>query len=522
MPVTIERIVALPDLRLDIVAGREGRDRQVRWVHVSEVVDPTPWLRGGELLLTTGMRVTDPEDFRPYVDRLADAGLAGIGFGVGMGYAAVPEPLIEQADLRGIAVLRIPVDAPYISISEAVSDMLSEERYHAISRAFEAQQALTRAALSGSTETLVREVGKQLGGWAIQADSTGAARAAWPAAAASRLPALLPDLIRVRESGGRSSSTILGPGESTVIHPLSVDGLPRGFLLAGTDRPLGTYERHVLSGAVALMTLEIERAQAVTSRLRRLQSDELAQVLRGGRLPLHWARQIRGWGLDPMDLRAFVILPPPAGRGAGAPTATARAAADRLHALLDGRRAPGVTTVLRHTGETQLVLVGGGGSGPAEAVDELMAELPGAHLGVGEAGAVEDVCRSYEAAARAASIGRIERRSVTRFEDLAAMQLLLRSEQPQTVATFVRRVLGPLAAEGADERHRTLRATLQTFLAHNGQWNVSAAALGVHRHTLRMRIDKIAELTGRDPNSSYARMELWLALLAEGAAPEPG
>ena len=49
----------LRELELEIVAGEAGLDRAVRWVHISELADPTPWLSGGELLLTTGLQLGD-------------------------------------------------------------------------------------------------------------------------------------------------------------------------------------------------------------------------------------------------------------------------------------------------------------------------------------------------------------------------------------------------------------------------------------------------------------------------------
>ena len=49
----------LRELELEIAAGEAGLDRAVRWVHISELADPTPWLSGGELLLTTGLQLGD-------------------------------------------------------------------------------------------------------------------------------------------------------------------------------------------------------------------------------------------------------------------------------------------------------------------------------------------------------------------------------------------------------------------------------------------------------------------------------
>ena len=71
----------LRELELEIAAGEAGLDRAVRWVHISELADPTPWLSGGELLLTTGLQLG--EDPAGYVGRLVQHGLTGLGFGVG-------------------------------------------------------------------------------------------------------------------------------------------------------------------------------------------------------------------------------------------------------------------------------------------------------------------------------------------------------------------------------------------------------------------------------------------------------
>jgi PucR family transcriptional regulator, purine catabolism regulatory protein len=59
-----------------------------------------------------------------------------------------------------------------------------------------------------------------------------------------------------------------------------------------------------------------------------------------------------------------------------------------------------------------------------------------------------------------------------------------------------------------------LAVSLQAFLQHNARWETAAAQLYVHRHTLRYRMRKVEELTGRDLTSSFDRMEFWLALRA--------
>ena len=55
MPVTLRALLSDPELQLTAHADEAALDRPVSWVHVSELVDPTPFLAGGELLLTTGL-----------------------------------------------------------------------------------------------------------------------------------------------------------------------------------------------------------------------------------------------------------------------------------------------------------------------------------------------------------------------------------------------------------------------------------------------------------------------------------
>src|ERR1017187_4514312 len=90
----------LNDLDVRLLAGEGAVDLPVRWVHISELLDPTPWLSGGELLLSTGMQLDSPEHQREFVARLADHQLAGLGFGTGFAHAQVPEALIEAAAER--------------------------------------------------------------------------------------------------------------------------------------------------------------------------------------------------------------------------------------------------------------------------------------------------------------------------------------------------------------------------------------------------------------------------------------
>ena len=123
---SVADIVAIDALQITVRGGASGCERPVRWVHISELDDPTPWLRGGELLLTTGLPLR--RDPAGYVGRLAEAGLTGLGLGLGFGFDEAPAAAVEAADARGFPLFEIPYDVPFIALTEAVFTRLSDAR----------------------------------------------------------------------------------------------------------------------------------------------------------------------------------------------------------------------------------------------------------------------------------------------------------------------------------------------------------------------------------------------------------
>ncbi|HCA88116.1 MAG TPA: hypothetical protein DEQ61_23215 [Streptomyces sp.] len=101
MTVTVATVLGHPGQHSNLLAGAENTGNPVRWVHVCELPDPTPFLMGGETLLSTGMRLPGRGRLlRTYVDRPADASGAGLGFGVGFSHEAVPEGLVVNTKTK--------------------------------------------------------------------------------------------------------------------------------------------------------------------------------------------------------------------------------------------------------------------------------------------------------------------------------------------------------------------------------------------------------------------------------------
>ncbi len=164
----------LRDLDVRLLAGERGLHLPVRWVHISELLDPTPWLSGGELLLTTGMQLDTPTQAREFAARLADHHLAGLGFGTGFKHAAVPESLLDVAAEREFPVFEVPYEVPFIAVTEAAFTQLVNEQYAVLRRALAAQERLERIVLSErGLDALVGALATLIGAAVIVFDARG-------------------------------------------------------------------------------------------------------------------------------------------------------------------------------------------------------------------------------------------------------------------------------------------------------------------------------------------------------------
>ena len=139
-------------------------------------------------------------------------------------------------------------------------------------------------------------------------------------------------------------------------------------------------------------------------------------------------------------------------------------------------------------------------SAPAEGV----AALPGA---LHEAQSAQRLA-TIRAAAAPAPVPAVY---VVTSDEVASHELLLASVPGSVLRSFRDRLLGPLLAY--DERHRAeLLPTLREFLACSGSWNACAARMYVHVNTVRYRIRRIEELTGRDLSCLDDQVDFFLAL----------
>ncbi len=132
MELTVEGLIA--ELGLQLASGQGSAGTHVRWVHITELIDPTPWLKGGELLLSTGIQLDGPKAQHELIERLVEHDIAGLGFGTGFAHKKLPVALVNAARKHDFPVFEVPYELPFIAITERVFAQLVEERYEMLQR----------------------------------------------------------------------------------------------------------------------------------------------------------------------------------------------------------------------------------------------------------------------------------------------------------------------------------------------------------------------------------------------------
>ena len=173
---TVREALALESLRsAKVVAGEDGLDRVVRWTHVVDLPDLAPWVRAGQLLLTTGLSWPKPDaDQRSQIRQLADKQLAAVTLAVPRYLERFPDAARDEADRRALPLIEIPFEVPFAQVTEEIQRAIIAEQYQILERSEQIHRDLTRAAASGKNlHDLAQTLGTLLGRSVTFEDATG-------------------------------------------------------------------------------------------------------------------------------------------------------------------------------------------------------------------------------------------------------------------------------------------------------------------------------------------------------------
>ena len=538
----VRELLDVPDLGLRLLTDVAGMERAIRHVFTTDLPDPSRYLTPGDLVLTGLIWCRAPGDADRFVSALVRGEAAALGAGEALG--KVPDEVIQACGRYGLPLLAVPAETSFALVTEEVGRRLSGDRATEMTRVLGRRRLLLSAVAEGAgLDAMFRLMSRELGAecWLL----TGLGRViggtgpSLPRPLALRLAC---EYLRADRMPAATEVSVpgAGPGKYSLF---GVGGEPRitsWFLAcAGREQDWPHELRESVAELAADVALEQARLNAARTGDRKLAEAIVTMLASGGGegvAPAEIASLMRAAGLPPDGRYLVAAVAAEADRVAGpnadrwrcdlARELVLPAAEDALVAPLGDEivvlvPAPDAASTDESQDDTapaahrfaatiraaqpvvesdrSRVRLTVGVSGPADSVTA----LPGA---LHEAGSARRL-----AALRLAGLGGTSAVSVVTSDEVASHELLLASVPPSVLRSFRERLLGPLLTY--DDQHRAeLLPTLREFLACSGSWNACAARMYVHVNTVRYRIRRIEELTGRDLSRLDDQVDFFLAL----------
>ncbi len=513
---TLRELLRRPAFRdAEVLAGRQGLDAPVRWVHVGEIPDIASYLRGQELVLSTGVGLHRPQERRRYLERLAGCKVAGVCIELGRYLQRVPKDMIELADRLELPLVTFVRPVRFVDITRDVHEVILQGEQRILLSLRQLADDLRLAQPSGDPQA---EIVGRLGFWLDDATvflpAEGEPLRAGAPHRVHELEAKVPGLLAASHEPAIPSDTQLADGSRILWRPVPQRDGAAGLLIAACHRG------DELSSDMALELGAAALAQ-VPSREQRHPSldtgdDELlAALLRGEGQGLGRPLTARLGQAGRLPARAaLVLLRPRKGQ-----------AVALLSALQADLRQKGTRALAAEHGRDVALLLF---DPPSRGVlRDLLADLGaaseplgGAAIGASTILPLHDLTAATpEAELALATAVWSEGASSAFYDELGALRVLANLRQDFDTAAVVEQEIGPLLSY--DRRHMGhLLETLDVLLKvpHKDE---AARRLGIRRQTLYYRIERIASLLGEDFLQPERRLGLTLALLARLLAQDP-
>lgn len=533
---TMAEVLALPVIRAggpSLVAGRTGLDHRVRWVHAAEVADIGHLLQGGELVLTTGIALpSDAASLTRYVDELAGVGVSGLVIElVRRWHDTVPGALVRAADRRGLPLITLSRETPFVSVTEAVITLIRDAQLAELRAAEQVHETFTELTVAGAEPAeVLREVARTAG-LPVVLETLAHDVLAYDSAGTDP-SALLAGWRERSRAVSVSGRTGYDPASGWLVTVVGARGNDWGRLvLICPDRPphptVVVAERAASALAVhRLLARDRETLERQTHRTL------LTELLAPGALPTDLPTRAAALGV-PLDGRTLVgiAVRPRTSQPAPAVPAPALAAQELLRDLaeatvLAARRSPVPALVGVVDDASVRALISLDRPGQVDGTLHKLARdihhategnpraLPVVvAVGTTVTGAAEARRSLSEAAQVAQAALRTDtHRDFHRLADVRLRGLLHLLREDERVLAFAQRELGPLLARDAQGGGRLVEV-LRGFCAHGGNKSAAASAAHLSRTAYYQQLNRIAQVLGVSLDDPESMLSLSVALL---------
>lgn len=502
----------------------DALNRVVSWTFTTDLLDPRRYLTHGQLVMTGMVWRRGAGDSEVFVAAVARSGGVALLAGEGL-YGSVPDDLLAACQRHGLPLFAVPPEVSFASITAYISNVMANDRMTRVMASLARQRELITDVYQGHLlDDLITRASRELGRpiWVLTATGRQVIDPIEPLAepdheliissalSADRLPVTITDsrgeqLIIFAVPGvdqHRATSWFLVvAGDWNEWHPLILDTANELTAVAGLYR----VQRH---GEVGIDRVLVDRLIEVVES--DADSPQTGVYLRQAGMGAHHRflvvvaefpdhpelADLAVWLLQ--DAIAQESRPVVGQDGLGRATAfvpvddrddmnkAAASAAVRDQLTRSLRRVgPGLDDHVLRIGLSQSAEIG---------------ELGGALRSARFALAVP--------AADAAGQPSVQ---ISDSEALTSAVQLLWTVPDHLRRVFVALVLGRVVEH--DTRYNSqLLSTLSAFLDCGGSWVRTAEVTHLHLNTVRYRVGRIEELTGRDLGKTADRVDLYLAL----------
>ncbi|MEO7123358.1 MAG: PucR family transcriptional regulator ligand-binding domain-containing protein [Lacisediminihabitans sp.] len=480
-------------LHLTLLCEGDLIDTPIQWAHASDLVDPTPFLENGQMLLTVGTQFgvgSTQSDYDAYVHRLVAREIVALGFGTEVVRAGTPPELIVACTANRLTLVEVPYETPFIAMARWVVDVTAHEAREREDATLAAQRAISLAAighrgLPGVLAALAHQLGTRVliygRDGVLDTDLS-------PSELDVDSAALQAEVLRLLRSSNRSASSIAVGDELASLQTFGPRGRLSGVLVI-VGLKLDTAAQRVITTAVALIEISLEQGRMRRGSLMPLHEELLSLLIAGH---------------TDIALRAVPHLP--------------RNGLRLFLCRMEGVSPWFINSVERRvsTSESPLFLAPHDGNLVILVAEEdwkalalFLAEQE-APVGVSDLTTLSRLgpalVQARHALAEAATVGP----RVVEFSSVRDSVFLGIVSSPQMI-DLATALLNPLLA---DDRGRALLADTVVWLEHNGVWDSAATELGIHRHSLKKRVETVVSMLGLSVDKFGDRAQLWWLLRA--------
>lgn len=528
---TLSEILQLPCVqagRPEVVCGDDRLARPIRWVHVSELTDIANLLRGGELVLTTGIAL--PNDSRAldrYVRDLDEAGVHGLMVELGRKYTSVPMALVNAAQRCQLPVVALTREIAFVEVTEAVHTSIVDTRVNQLERAHSINERFNALALEGASVQSVLDIASELAGVPVVLENLTHRVLAFAPKTGTEGTLLGSWEQRSRARRTNDSEAAIDDDEAWVSAPVGARGSVWGRLVA-VCKPDALAELLVVQQAAATLALTrlSERdqvsawAQAHADLLQRLHERAFKSTE-----AVNAEATALGVPLEGRHLTGVAVVYDGPGRDSPSKDLLQHGHLERLDLIVRELHLAALMQPLEENGV--LLLVSLPSSQPTgDALHELAKRIHAdtaafvrnakAIIGVGSS--VGDPTKARRTLTEAihvtvAAAAMPADKPYYALSDIRLRGLIHLLRDDSRLQAFVERELGPLIEH--DDAHGTSYITsLETYLYSGYNKSVAASRLQVSRPTIYAHLERIGQLLEADLEDTEMRLSLHVAVLA--------